>query len=207
MATDIAFADRNHRSLSQTLKDAPFPGADEHATVAELTRTLDDLAHSAAIFFLAALGLIPAPPGLTVLIGIPLIIVCIQKASGLPLKLPRFIMRARVSRGRYEAVRSRLSSWLASAERWVKPSGAWQSRSGVDLTLDCFVILLAIGMMIPLPFTAMLPSLCICIITLGRLEADGRWVAAGLIGGMVSMTFVVAMVFATAKLLSMAFGG
>lgn len=199
MPTDIAFADRNHRSLSQTLKDAPFPGAEGHATVAELTQTLDDLAHSAAIFFLAA-------PGLTVLIGIPLIIVCIQKASGLPLKLPGFIMRTKVSRGRYDAVRSRLSSWLASAERWVKPSGAWQTRSGVDLILDCFVILLAIGMMIPLPFTAMLPSLCICIITLGRLEADGRWVAAGLIGGLVSMTFVVAMVFATAKLLSMAFG-
>lgn len=194
-----------HQSLSVTLAKAPFPGSGDTATVAELTKSLDDLAHSAAIFFLAALGLIPAPPGLTVLIGIPLIIVCLQKACGWRLKLPNIIMKGRVSRARYDAVRQRLSGWLSFAEKWVRPGGAWQSKPGLDLILDCFVILLAIGMMTPLPFTAMLPSACICIITLGRLETDGRWVLTGVIGGMLSLLLVVAMIAATIKLLAIAF--
>ncbi len=207
MATDHSSARFRPRSLSNTLKETPFPNAGETATISEFSRSLDELAHSAAIFFLAALGLIPAPPGLTVIIGIPLIIVCIQKACGLPFRLPGFVMRARVSRKRYETVRTKLSSWLLSAEKWVRPGGTWQSSPGVGVILDCFVILLAVGMMTPLPFTAMLPSLCICVITLGRLEADDRWIISGVAGGVVSLMLVVAMIFAAAKLFAMAFIG
>lgn len=196
---------QNHQSLSVVLAKAPFPGSGESATVAELTRSLDDLAHSVAIFFLAALGLIPAPPGVTLLIGIPLIIVCLQKACGWRFKLPNIIMKARVSRDRYDAVRQRLAGWIAFAEKWVRPGGSWHSKLGVELVLDCFVILLAVGMMTPLPFTAMLPSACICIITLGRLEADGRWILTGVIGGVISLFLVVAMIAATLKLLTVAF--
>jgi hypothetical protein len=193
------------QSLSEALRDLPFPGEGKQATFGEVTRDLDDLAHNLVIFLIAAIGMIPAPPGTSFFLGLPLVAVAIQKACGLPLRLPGFVMRLSVTRGRFEAIKTRLLGWLASSERWIGPSMQWHSARGVAWSLDWCIVILALAMLIPLPLTAILPAMCICILTLGRLEADGRWIIAGLVGGALAVGIAGIVSYATLRLAALAF--
>ena len=148
------------KALSELIRALPFPGGDQKASVSDITRDMDTLAHNLVIFLLAALGVIPAPPGTSALIGVPLMIVAVQKALHLPLKLPGPVMRARLSRSRFEGARTRILSWLSSSESFVTPRPGWHHRRSANVMLDWSVVALSIGMLIPLPLTAMLPVTC-----------------------------------------------
>jgi hypothetical protein len=193
-------------SLSKIIASMPFPSSGEVATVSDFVESMDRLAFSVAIFFFAALNVIPAPPGASLFLGIPLVILALQKVFGFPFWLPNFIMRASVSRSRYRSVRESLLKGVRRIEQQVKPRGSWAQKAVPSQILDITVVVLSLCVLIPLPFTAILPALSICIITLGRMEQDAYCITAGLVLGAISATLCATMIYGSGKLFLLIFG-
>lgn len=205
MKSDLQPTPKKRASLSDVIADLDFPSSGDRATVSQFADVLQAMALSAAIFVFAAINAIPAPPGTSLFLGIPLVIVCLQKMIGCQVWLPGFIMRASVTRERFATQKATLLRWMTKIEKWIHPRGFWQNGTYVSKTLDVFIFVLAICVLIPLPFTAIFPALCICAITLGRLEGDALWVGLGVLAGLASIFVVTFVIYGSGKLVMLIF--
>ena len=61
---------------------------------------------------------------------------------------------------------------------------------------------LAMAVMLPLPFTNFVPAMGIAVISLGLLEEDGVTIFVGLLIGLVGLAIVAAVLFGAGTLLS-----
>jgi hypothetical protein len=203
--TDPELTLEKTHTLSRVLSGIPFPADGDRATIREFSNLLDDLALSVAIFFFAAINIIPAPPGTSLFLGIPLVILAFRKAVGSSLWLPSFIMNAGVSRFRFLKYKEILTRWIGRAELYIKPRQNWFKAPYAANIIDWFTVILALCVLIPLPFTAILPAICICMITLGRLEGDGRCISFGSALGLVAITIAFLMVYGSGRLAMLMF--
>lgn len=195
------------QSLSRILSALPFPQNGKSAPLESFTTAFDRLAFSVAIFLFAAVNVIPGPPGTSIILGIPLVITAIRKALGLSFWLPRWLLNIQVSKERYQNYKNVMLIWLKRIETYIQPRGHWHKRKSVAKALDIVVALLSICVLIPLPFTAILPAASIGIITMGRMEYDGRWITGGLILGSVSAAICGFMTYGSLRLISVIFSG
>ena len=60
-------------------------------------------------------------------------------------------------------------------------------------------LLLALILVLPIPFGNMLPSIAICVIALGILERDGAWILGGLVAGLVATVVVGGLAYGLVK--------
>ena len=151
----------------------------------------------ALILVFAATNVLPVPPGISTVLGIPLIFLTAQSAIGREAPwLPRWIAERSLDRARFAAVIEHLAPWFARAERLFRPrldsltSGvAKQLLGGVCLLLSSVLIL-------PIPLGNMLPALAISVIALAVLERDGLAVFLGLAVAAVSLAVVSSVFYA-----------
>jgi len=206
MTSDTGLTLKKSFSVSKILAGMPYPTDGDDARISDFVNTLDKLAYSVAIFFFAALNAIPAPPGTSLFLGIPLVILAMLKVLGASLWLPAFIMRAQVTRARYKTSRESLLKLIRRIERHVGPRGRWHKTPIASKTLDVVTLGLSLCVLIPLPFTAILPAVSICVITLGRMEKDGRCIAVGLIMGASAAVICSTMIYGSGRLIALIFG-
>jgi len=195
------------QSLSRILSGLPFPGSSGIASLGCITSAFDRLAFNVAIFLFAALNVVPAPPGTSFFLGIPLVIIAFRKAIGLSFWLPARLLQVQVTRERYDSFRTFVLRWMVRVEKHVRPRGQWHRHPAIGRGLDWIVAILSLCILIPLPFTAILPAVSVCIITLGRLEWDGLLIKAGLLSGAMAFIICILMVYGSARLFILAFMG
>ncbi len=180
----------------QRLGEGP---AEERATLGELVGRLDARGHALILFLLAAPNLTPGPsmPGFSTIFGVPLCIVAFEMMLGhRSLRLPGFLARIEIRRGRVANVVARLEPLLRRVERVLKPR--WPSLAGPAATRGlgaaCFV--LGILLALPIPVFSLLPAGAIVATSLGILARDGVAVAVGLGAGLAALVVLVGLVVA-----------
>jgi hypothetical protein len=187
------------RTLSSILTEIGQDTSRTDVTVDDLIAILGGRGRAGLMLLFALPNVLPAPPGLSGVLGLPLLYLSVQLMLGRVPWLPGFIGDRSMPRDRFAQLVARLGPWLARAERLLRPRWSLLVSHGAERVLGAICLVLAAVLALPIPFGNMLPAFAICLIALGILERDGVWVAAGTVVGAGALLLVAGIVYALVK--------
>lgn len=151
----------------------------ERISIADLLHALEHRAIGALMFIFAVPNAIPVPPGVSAVLGAPLIFLSFQLMIGRRPWLPKLITDRSLSRVDFEKVVDLTAPWLARAERLMRPRFEFLAKPPAEYLIGAICLLLSIILFLPIPLGNMLPAFTICVLALGVLERDGLWIGIG----------------------------
>ena len=182
----------------------------ERISVGDLLQALRRRALGALIFIFSVPTALPMPPGVSAVLGAPLLFLTLQLTFGMKPWLPRFITERSLSRVDFERVVKTVAPWLAKAESIMRPRLTFLAHRPAVYLIGLISLVMAIVLFLPVPLGNMLPSVALCIMALGLLERDGAWILIGLATAVLSVVVVWgvfwAIVFGALFVLSNWFG-
>jgi hypothetical protein len=187
------------QTLSQVLSAIAADPVRDAIAVNDLITLLGGRGRAGLILLFALPNVLPAPPGISGVLGLPLLYLSFQMMLGRVPWLPKFIGRRSVPRDRFALLVDTAAPWLARAERLLRPRWSWLVNHRAERVIGAFCLLLAAVLALPIPFGNMLPALAISLIALGVLERDGLWVMIGTVTGLVSLFIVAGVVYALVR--------
>ena len=197
------------KRLSEILTDIGADDSRSDITVSELLRLMEGRARAALIFLFAIPNVLPAPPGLSAILGLPLLYLTSQMMLGRIPWLPRLIGARGLPRTSFAATVGRVVPYLQRAEHMLRPRWTQLVSHRAEKPLGALALVLAVVVTLPIPLGNMLPAFAICLIALGVLERDGLWAGLGVIVGLsalfLSATVVYVMIKAALLVLFTAF--
>lgn len=200
---------RRRKKLSEVLAEIAADDSRERISVSDLMEETRLRASGALILLFALPNALPAPPGTSAILGLPLLYLCIQMALGRTPWPPKFIRDRSLARDDFVALLGRMGPILQRAERYLRPRLLPLTTRSAERLLGGFCAFLALLVALPIPLGNMLPALAISIIAIGMVERDGAWIIGGLCVGIASIILVwgvlVVLVKSTAYLLTQAF--
>lgn len=188
-------ADEPHRLSAILLAIATNPLRDR-ISIGDLLQALEHRAVGALMFIFAVPNAIPVPPGVSAVLGAPLIFLSFQMMIGQRPWLPRLITDRSLSRADFEKVVTLTAPWLAKAERLMRPRLSFLAVPPAEFVIGAICLLLSIILFLPIPLGNMLPAFTICVLALGVLERDGVWVTIGVLCAIVAVLIVWGVVLA-----------
>jgi len=180
--------------LSAILIAIAEAGDEDRISVGDLLQALKRRALGALMFIFAIITALPMPPGVSAIVGAPLVFLAAQLMLGMNAWLPRIITDRSLSRVDFHRVVRVASPWLARAEGVMRPRLEFLARRPAVHLMGFVAFVMALLVLLPIPGANMAPSVAICIIALGLLERDGIWIVLGALVGVVS-TVVVAAIY------------
>jgi hypothetical protein len=182
----------------------------DRISIGDLLEALRRRALGALMFIFAVPTALPMPPGVSAVVGAPLLFLSAQLMLGMRPWLPKIITDRSLSRVDFEKVVTTVAPWLAKAESIMKPRLQFLAKRPVVHLVGLVALLMSIVLFLPIPLGNMLPSVAICIMSLGILERDGAWVLIGIGLGILSVVVVWgvmwALIFGALFVLSNFFG-
>lgn len=177
-------------------------------SVERVRDALGDRSYAAMLAFFAILNLIPFPPGTTLILGPPLVIVAAQMALGHPrVWLPRFVLQKSISKERFQHLAAKYLPKLHKLETLVRPRyWPFTNRDKDDRIIGWIALVLAIAVTIPIPLGNWLPALSILLIAFALSERDGFWFYTGLFLGTLSLAIIAAVIGAAGALAGILLG-
>jgi hypothetical protein len=189
---------RSHRmsDILQAVAEAKEP---DRITLGDLLHALEGRASCALLLIFAFPNILPSPPGLAGILGLPLVYLSAQMMLGRPAWLPKFIARRSIARASFAALVNRVAPWLTRAEGMLTRRLTFLTSVPVERLLGAVCLFLSLMLILPIPFGNLLPSFAICIIALGILERDGLWILLGLIAALIATLVVGGLAYALVK--------
>jgi hypothetical protein len=181
------------RRFSEILSDlASRPAA--AVSLGDVLDAFGDRAFGALMLLFAAPNMLPLPPGLSAVLGAPLLFVTAQLMLGRPtLWMPRFICRQSIRRDFIALLTTKLSPVLQRAERILRPRLSLLLHPVNERIVGGACLLLAIILFLPIPFGNIPPAWAIAAFALGILERDGLATLAGWFGTIGSILILAAV--------------
>jgi len=187
------------QTLSQLLSEIGADTSRQRISVNDLITLMGGRGRAGLLLVFAFPNVLPAPPGVSGILGLPLIYLAFQTMLGRVPWLPRFIGERAMPRERFAQLVDRLAPWLARAERLLRPRWSVLVGHRAENVLGAVCLVLAVVLALPIPLGNMLPAFAICLIALGILERDGVWTSIGLLVGLGSLVLVSGVVYALTK--------
>jgi hypothetical protein len=153
-----------------------------------------DRAFGALMLLFAAPNVLPLPPGMSAVLGAPLLFITAQLMLGRPtLWMPRFIRERSISRDFFTLLTAKLSPTLHRAERFLRPRLGMLLRPLPERIVGAACLLLAIILFLPIPFGNIPPAFAIAAFALGILERDGLATLIGWLAAIGSLLILAAI--------------
>lgn len=181
--------------VSELLQTVAAAWPDERVELGALIATLGARGHGVLITLFALPNLLPFyVPGLSPVVGVPMLILCAQLFAGRSTpRLPGFVTRRAVSRARLMQVAERATPWLRRVERVVRPRRSPLSRHAEARLVGALGVLLSLVVILPTPFTNGPPALACLVMAMGLLAEDGVTILAGAAFGLLAAAFSLAI--------------
>ena len=154
-------------------------GQDERISIGDIITRLEGRAHTTLLVLFALPNVLPAIPGTSAITGIPLVYLALQMTLGQRPWLPAFIANRSFSRAGLASVIDQAKPWLERSERFLHPRLGALTRGRMEQVIGVMMLLLAVAVVLPIPFGNMIPALGIIFFSIGMMEEDGLWVIAG----------------------------
>lgn len=194
------------RRLSQIFTDLAAD-ASGPVSVGTIRDALGDRSLAALLVLFAALNLLPLPPGATLVLGLPLILVSAQMALGYRNAwLPRAFVEKTIEAERFRSASRRLVPLLQRLERLVRPRHWPFSQITADRVIGLVALVLSIAVTLPIPLGNWLPAFAIAIVGLALSERDGLFFVFGVATGAVSLAIIAAVVGTAGAIAGAVFG-
>jgi hypothetical protein len=153
-----------------------------------------DRAFGALMLVFAAPNMLPLPPGMSAVLGAPLLFVTAQLMLGRPTPwMPGFICRQTIPRDFFALLTTKLSPILRRAERILRPRLALLLHPVPERIVGAACLLLAIILFLPIPFGNIPPAWAIAAFALGILERDGLATIVGWLATIGSILLLAAV--------------
>jgi hypothetical protein len=153
-----------------------------------------DRAFGALMLVFAAPNMLPLPPGMSAVLGAPLLFVTAQLMLGRPtLWMPGFICRQTIPRDFFALLTTKLSPILRRAERILRPRFTLLLHPVPERIVGAACLFLAIILFLPIPFGNIPPAWAIAAFALGILERDGLATVVGWLATIGSILILVAV--------------
>jgi hypothetical protein len=163
-------------------------------SIGDVLDAFGDRAFGALMLLFAAPNMLPLPPGLSAVLGAPLLFVTAQLMLGRPtLWMPRFICRQSIRRDFFAVLTTKLSPVLQRAERILRPRLPLLLHPVNERIVGAACLLLAIILFLPIPFGNIPPAWAIAAFALGILERDGLATLVGWFGAIGSILILAAV--------------
>lgn len=168
----------------------------DHGTriaLGDVMGVLGDRAFGMLLLILSIPNILPVP-GLSIVTGVPMILIGAQMAVGRPGPwLPRRMAAVTLERDTFLAVMRRAQPWAARVEHHLCERLPAFAGITAERLLGLVVIILAGVLALPIVFGNQPPAFAIALIALGLIERDGAFVLAGLIAGVLAIAIVAAV--------------
>ena len=167
------------RPLSQLLREL-CAEAGELVAVERIMSQFGRRAFGAVLFVFSAPNLLPLPPGASTVLGAPLMLIAPQVAWGVKHPwLPRRVRARTISGPALSAAFARLLPWLERIERVSRPRLPFLFGPVGDRLIGMVCTVLALVLILPVPFGNMLPAAAIGVLALALVLHDGLLALAG----------------------------
>lgn len=178
---------------STVLKDL-LAEADEEVTLGWVLGRLETRSFGLVLLLLSLIALVP---GLSIPIGLLLAILALQMvlARDAPI-LPRRVARRRVATRRLARLITRLVPPLRWIETFIRPRWPTPLRA-TKRVVGGIVLLLALTLIGPIPFSHVIPATMIMLLALAYLEEDGILLCFALGGAAVSLAITAITLWLT----------
>lgn len=187
----------NHKHFSSLLLSIPAAAPNGSVSLSVLAQILGSRSTGALLLFLALPMVLPIPaPGISVVFGVPLMLISAQLLFGRQaLWLPRRFADRSISQNQLEAYIRRAMPAVRKMEKLVKPRFA-QLTHGIALhVVGAMCLVLAAIITLPVPLGHLVPGAAISVMALGLIEQDGLAILAGLfIGGLALLVVAFALI-------------
>jgi hypothetical protein len=175
------------RRLSRVLADLAR-NANGTVTIEQIRQALGDRSFAALLVFFALLNLLPLPPGSTLLLGPPLLLVAVQMVVGSrTVWLPRFLLTKSVTAERFRDMVRRIVPRLRWLERLVRPRYWPLGSRQADRIVGIVALIFATAVTLPIPFGNWFPALTCALAGLALSERDGVLLAVAVACGIFSL--------------------
>ena len=183
---------------SRLLGDFAAQWQGDRVRLKDVVDVLDDRAYGLLLLVLAIPNIVPNPiPGLSGMLGVPLILVAAQLMLGLRQPwFPAFLAERSISAESFRAIVWKIIPWLERLERLLHPRLRWMCKPPAEQMLAAFCVILAIVLALPIPLGNTPTALAISLIALGLIEHDGGAIGAGVAVGLASLAIVSAVLIA-----------
>jgi hypothetical protein len=166
----------------------------ERVTIGDLVHVMRDRAFGALMIVLALPNVLPvALPGLSAILGTPLIFIAAQLMFGRTEPwLPHFVAKRGLPRDGFVRLVNRMMPHLERAEAYLKPR--WPlltSRTG-EMAIGAVCFGFAFIIALPVPLGNVVPGIAVSLLSLGLVAKDGVAVIVGLCMGVVASAVVAA---------------
>ncbi|MEM1378239.1 MAG: exopolysaccharide biosynthesis protein [Pseudomonadota bacterium] len=177
------------RALSQVLEELAQRESDHNVSVRTIREALADRSFATILLLTCLFNLLPFPPGSTLVLGIPIMIVAAQMIIGMDtVWLPKFFLNISLNAKTFNKLTTVVIPRLRKMERVIRPRHwPFPSHRIAERTIGVIALLFGVFVFIPLPFTNWLPALAGAICALALSERDGIWLAIGTAFGVLSM--------------------
>lgn len=187
------------RKLSVILQELSADRTRERISLGEMMDAMEGRAYGALLLIFAFPNILPSPPGLAAVLGLPLIVLSFGMMAGRSPWLPGFIRNRSIPREGFAAIFTRATPWIEKAEKLLRQRLSLLTWGVAQQFLGLICLILALLLSLPVPFGNMAPSIAICLIGLGVLERDGAWVLAGLVAAVGATLWVGGLAYALVK--------
>lgn len=144
-------------------------------------------------------------PGTSALTAVPLTILALQLLVGRQsVWLPPALNDRSVDHVSFSKIVQRSLPWIERIQRLARPRIWPRPTAGIDRLIGLVCLLMALLLLLPIPFGNAPPALAIIALSLALSERDGVWLALGLMLSVFAIVFVSAIVggaaFAVARI-------
>lgn len=172
----VTSATSRPRRLSEVLAELVQSGT-TRVSVGQLVDGLADRGHAALMILFAVPNLLPLPPGSSTILGVPLALIAAQLAFARAKPwLPTWLRRRSLDRATFAAIAGRTAPHLARFERLARPRYWLFPNHLADRAVGLAVLVMAVILILPIPFANLAASVTVILAALGLAERDGLWV-------------------------------
>ena len=153
----------------------------ETLSVGELMDRLEDSDGPGPVLFALTLPvLLPMPPGVSMLLALPLLMVAPQLVLGRPrLWMPKALSRRTVTRKELVKLLHRVLPSVERFEKLTRPRLAFLTGRGGTRLVGVACTLIAVVLILPIPFANLVPSMACGVFAMGLTRRDGLLILAG----------------------------
>jgi len=184
---------RNMATRISDLLERISATAGDRVTVRDILDIFGERAFGGLMFVFAAPLILPMPPGLSAILGAPLVFITAQLMIGLPrLWLPKAMASQGMGRAEFIGFMAKILPRLQRMERVLRPRMTWLFVPVAERLIGLVAFVLAIIVFLPIPLGNMAPSLAIAALGLGIVEKDGL---LALIGWLTAVASLLVLAF------------
>ncbi|MBJ7416704.1 MAG: exopolysaccharide biosynthesis protein [Niveispirillum sp.] len=174
----------------------------ERVSIGQLIDGLGERAYGILMLLFALPTILPAPPGMSAVTGMPIVVFSLQLMIGHPHPwLPGFLRSRSILRTDLMAVLTKAEPWLRRVERVTRPRFTHLVDGRMERLAGVIVFLLSIVLILPIFMGNIFPSIAIALIALALMERDGIALIAGYVSAVASTVIAFGFIALTVKIM------